>query len=964
MTDALHVLVLADRDRDAQLLLAELRRGGFDPTWNRVDTEAAYLAGLDSRPDVILADRRLSRFDVPRALQHLRAAGLDIPLIVVSDTSGDEQAASLIEKGAADCVPRDGLERLVRAVTAARESKALRDLRESEERTRLILANALDAVVTIDIDGRIINWTGQAERLFGWPAAEVLHRRLSETIIPAAFREAHERGLARFRETGEGPALNRRMELSAVRRDGTEFPVELAITPVRLAGSTIFSAFLRDISDLKRAGETRRQSEASFRLLFASNPLPMWVYDAATLDFLEVNDAAVAHYGYSREEFLRMRITDIRPPEDVARLAAAVAGFGAAPAAALRRHGGAWRHRLKDGRIRAVDVASHSLEFAGRPAALVVAVDVTELKQAETALAKYAERLKVLHEIDQAIIAAEAPAAIAEAVLRPLRDLLGVPRAIVNMFDLEAGEVEWLAAVGRHRLRLGPGVRFPLALMGDVDALRRGEPQVIDVDAQPRGPEVEALLASGVHVYMVVPMIAGGELIGGVSFGGESGQFSPEQIAIAREVAATLAIAIAQARLYERVKRQAEELEQRVQERTRELRVANEQLQQEIAERRRAEAEADRANRAKSDFLSRMSHELRTPLNGIIGFAQLLELDVHGPTERESVQHILKGGRHLLALINEVLDIARIEAGNLSISPEPVLVSDVVRGALDLVRPQAAARGIRLADTVTGDRYVTADRQRLQQVLLNLLSNAVKYNREGGGVTVSCEERSERRVRLGVTDTGSGIAPEMLERLFTPFDRLGAERGDTEGTGLGLALSRRLVEAMGGRLLVDSRPGGTTFTVELSATDGPVIPTQVDTTSSQTETPTTHGTVLYIEDNVANLRLLERILSRRPGVTLVSAMQGSQGLELARAHRPDVIILDLHLPDISGDEVLVRLRDDRRTREIPVVILSADATPGQVTRLLARGARAYVTKPLEVSRLLALLDEIFGERGR
>ncbi|PYN69748.1 MAG: hypothetical protein DMD93_05990 [Candidatus Rokuibacteriota bacterium] len=966
MTDSLRVLVVEDRDADAELLLAELRRAGFLATWTRVDTEAAYLAALDSRPDVILADRRLARFDASRALHHLRAAGLDIPLIVVSDTvAGTPQAAALIEQGAADYVPKDGLGRLVRAVSAARESQALRELRESEERTRLILANALDAVVTIDIDGRIIAWSGQAEKLFGWSAADVLHRRLSETIIPAAYREAHERGLARFRETGEGPVLNRRIELSAVRRDGTEFPVELAITPVRLKGSTVFSAFLRDITDQKRADEARRQSEASFRLLFASNPLPMWVYDTATLQFLEVNDAAVSHYGYSRDEFLRMRITDIRPEEEVPRLTDAVAGLGAAPAGEVRRHAGTWRHRLKDGRIRTVDVASHSLEFTGRRAALVVAADVTELKQAEVALAKYAERLKVLHEIDRAIIAAEEPAAIAAAVLPQLRDLLGVPRAIVNMFDLEAGEVEWLAAVGRRRVRLGPGVRFPLALMGDVDALRRGELQVVDVNSLPRGPEVEALLASGVHVYMVVPMIAVGELIGGVSFGGAPGQFSPEQIAIAQEVAALLAITIAQARLHERVKRQAEELEQRVHERTRELRVANEQLQQEITERRQAEAEADRANRAKSDFLSRMSHELRTPLNGIIGFAQLLELDVHGPMERESVEHILKGGRHLLTLIDEVLDIARIEAGKLSISPEPVLVGDVARVALDLVRPQAAARGIRLLDTVTGDRYVTADRQRLQQVLLNLLSNAVKYNRDGGAVTVSCEERRARWVRVGVTDTGGGIAPEMLERMFTPFDRLGAERGATEGTGLGLALSKRLVEAMGGRLLVDSRLGeGTTFTVELAATDGPVTVTQIDTTSSEAETPTGQGTVLYIEDNVANLRLLERIISRRPGLTLLSAMQGSQGLELARAHRPDVILLDLHLPDLPGDEVLLRLRDDLRTREIPVVILSADATPGQVTRLRARGAHAYVTKPLDVGRLLTLLDEIFGARGR
>jgi PAS domain S-box-containing protein len=217
-------------------------------------------------------------------------------------------------------------------------------------------------------------------------------------------------------------------------------------------------------------------TEASFRLMFANNPLPMWVYDLATLDFLEVNAAAVEHYGYARDEFLRMRLTDIRPAEEVPRLKDVVAGI-ATGATAGRRDDATWKHRLKDGRIRQVEIVAHAIDFAGRPAVLVVVIDVTELKQAEAARARYAERLRILHEIDAAIIAAEAPVAIAEAALGPLRDLLDVPRAIVNMFDLETGEVEWLAAIGRRRLRTGPGVRFPLALMGDVEALRRGELQ-------------------------------------------------------------------------------------------------------------------------------------------------------------------------------------------------------------------------------------------------------------------------------------------------------------------------------------------------------------------------------------------------------------------------------------------------------------------------------------------------------
>jgi PAS domain S-box-containing protein len=849
-----------------------------------------------------------------------------------------------------------------RAEAVAARLKTEEALQESEERTRLIVDRALDAVITIDLQGRITSWNPQAERQFGWPQEEVLGRLLSETIIPPAYREAHERGLAHFRATGEGPVLNQRIELTALHRNGTEFPVELAITPMQAGKITFFSAFLRDISERKRAEEARRESEASFRLLFASNPLPMWVYDVATLYFLEVNAAAVGRYGYSREEFLRMRVTDIRPAEDVPKLKEVVTGL-----AMGMDHSGTWRHRLKDGRIRDVDIVSHAIEFAGRRAALVVAMDVTELRQTQASLARSTERLQILHEIDRGMIAAEVPAALAEAVLPRLRDLLGVPRAIVSLFDLAKGEAEWLAAAGRRRVRVGPGVRFPLALMGDVEALRRGELQVIDTAALPRTPDAEALLGSGVNTYMVVPMIAGGELIGAVSFGGATAEFPPEQVSIAREAATQLAIALEQARLRERVKRHTDELEQRVHGRTLELSTANERLQREVAERQRAEAEADRANHAKSDFLSRMSHELRTPLNAILGFARLLELDAQRPEDRESVEQIVKAGRHLLGLINEVLDIARIEAGELSLSLEPVRVGDAVQRVLDLARPLATARGIGLETTglALHPRHLWADQQRLQQVLLNLVSNGIKYNREGGRLTVSCEVVEEGRLRITVTDTGTGIPPALRARLFQPFDRLGAEQRGVEGTGLGLALSKRLVEAMGGTIGVESNQGeGSTFWVELLQTADPgEQQEQSERDASELVTSGTQGgTVLYIEDNFSNLRLVERAMTRHRGVRLIPATQGRLGLELARQHRPDLILLDLHLPDISGEQVLRELQADPRLQRTPVIILSADATPGQVERLVAAGARAYLTKPLDVRQLLLLVDEALPSR--
>jgi len=316
----------------------------------------------------------------------------------------------------------------------------------------------------------------------------------------------------------------------------------------------VFSAFVRDISERRDAEEARRRSEASFRLLFAVNPLPMWVYDVETLYFLEVNDAAVSHYGYSREEFLRMRIRDIRPHDDVERLDARIAEVAAAPREALL-HSSGWQHRLKDGRIREVEIAAHSLEFCGRQGVVVCVTD--ELKLAQGARERATERLRMLHDIDRGLIAAHAPVTIVKAVLSPLRELLGVPRVIVNLFDIEAGEVEWLAAAGRRRMHVGPGVRFSLKTMGDVEGLRRGEVQVVHTAALPPSEAKTALLASGIEHYMVAPMIATDELIGAMSFGDAASEFTTEQMSVAQEIAAQLAIVIAQTRLHEHVQHQA-----------------------------------------------------------------------------------------------------------------------------------------------------------------------------------------------------------------------------------------------------------------------------------------------------------------------------------------------------------------------------------------------------------------------
>lgn len=377
------------------------------------------------------------------------------------------------------------------------------------------------------------------------------------------------------------------------------------------------------------------------------------------------------------------------------------------------------------------------------------------------------------------------------------------------------------------------------------------------------------------------------------------------------------------------------------------------------AELQAANVELRAANAAKNEFLSRMSHELRTPLTAIAGFAELLALHKLSDEQRQATTTILRASQHLLKLVDDVLDIARIEAGALSISVEPVPIAGLISGAVELTEPLARREHVSLASESSEGLYVLADNQRLKQVFINLIVNAIKYNSPSGSVRVFARQPAAGLVRVEVTDTGRGLDPAALSKLFVPFERLNAAANGIEGSGLGLALSKSMVEGMGGRIGADSQVGaGSTFWVELRHAEAPEL-SEPAVPESSALTPVRYTRacrLLYIEDTLTNIRFVEAVLRRRPTVQLIPAMMGRLGLELARDHEPDLILLDLHLPDLSGEDVLARLREEPQTREIPVVVLTADATEAGRTAELERLAHDFVTKPIGVQTLLELVD--------
>ena len=847
------------------------------------------------------------------------------------------------------CFVRDKRGQLIRVLGAMRDITQRKRVEEAHARFTRILESTSDLVAMSTAGGLLLYVNAAGRQMLEWPPEQTVGGAHLATIHPDWATEiVIEEGIPTAIREGTWTG-----ETALLTRTGNEIPVsQVIIAHCNASGEVEFlSAIMRDIGERKREEVARIEwanrydaaIHASGQVLFDWNSVTGEItYGGDTVQLLGYEAAEMAG-GLARFRQLIHEDDLAAFDQEIQRVIATREPF---------RLG--FRLRHKDGRDLHIDAKGYFfVDREGRIGRMVgFLADVSAQHGAREELAQAQEGLEA-RVVERTAELAQANTVIAERAMQQSAVAQLGQRALAGT-DLEALFDDATALVrttlkvdlcavleltpdGRELVPLGlagwPGTRTDYRVPADREsqtgyALLVGEPVIVEDMAKETRfaisqPVREIGAVSGISV-----MIHGGEKPVGVlnAFTLQRRAFTQDDVNFLQSVANVLTAAI------ERMRAEASV--------------------------RLAQQEAEAANRAKSEFLSRMSHELRTPLNAILGFTQLLEIDTPSASQAESISHISRAGQHLFALINEVLDIARLESGRLALAPEVVELPPFIREAVALIQPVAQRHGIDLTmdPSCEASRAIFADPQRLKQVLLNLLSNAVKYNRPSGRVIVSSASRGDRG-RISVMDTGFGIAPDKLASLFVPFERLGAESTEIEGTGIGLALSRGIVDALDGELSVDSVPGeGSTFWIELPLAASPPPVPAVD----PQERPPQLRTLLYVEDQDLNLRLVERILAHRPGYRLITAMQGGLALDLAREHRPDAILLDLNLPDISGEEVLRRLKADPGMRDIPVIMVSADALGERIEQLLKLGATGYLTKPYKVRELLDTIEKVLG----
>lgn len=828
----------------------------------------------------------------------------------------------------------------------------------SPSRLIAILESTTDLVLMTDCAGRTLYVNRAGRRMLGWSDDEATERvHLSEIFPPWAYAIVSEQGLpSAFSDgswSGESALLN---------RTGREIPVlQVLLAHTDAAGNVEFySTTCRDISDRKQKELEQIEWSNRYDAAIRASGRVMFDWDSTTgkIDYAGAIERVTGYSPFELsgglEQLRRLIHVEDRKKFDAAIQATLDTRDPLQVEFELRR---------KDGRIIVINADGHFfLDRLGRIGRMVGFLsDITAEKAFERGVQSTQERLEHsvserTRELEQANAELLESARQQEAVARlGQRALLGIPlpelmneavELVRSSLQTDCASLnEWRGEFQTLRSRasigwpdeLSPDETSPGSLSQSGYTITLGAPVVsADYEQESRFTPSNSCRLTGIRCGVTVPIVAGAMRFGVLgAFAKNKREFGRDDISFMLGVGNILSAAIE--RLH---------VEQTAQ---------------------FAQSEAESANRAKSEFLSRMSHELRTPLNAILGFTQLLELEVQDERNAESIRYISQAGHNLLELINEVLDIARLDSGRVEFRHEPVELVTLITECVNATRALAAKNEITFV--VVNPDYdapiVTTDRERLKQIFLNLFSNAVKYNRPGGSVTIATAKKGGDRWKISVTDTGAGIAPENLSRLFVPFERLGPKEGGTAGgTGLGLALCQRLAKALKGDIGVGSTVGiGSTFWIELPAEipETKNLPHGPSNTKTPPETNTqTMKTILYVEDDLANFHLIERIIETRKCLKLISASEGRLAMPLALEHQPSLILLDLNLPDATGEEIIAQIKAETTTQNIPVIVVTGEVGGDRVNKVLTLGAVDMLEKPYRVQTFLKLLDTYLG----